>query len=136
MSTAPFNEAQIRHIAATLRHIDKLLTHAMHTDKGLGSSAQIPNAISPATYAALSGMREELHSALESWAPGESAAPNQLRWALQTALRLAQISLAELDAKHLGHYGRVDPSGLDQLAGTRTRLENGLEKIREALDQN
>lgn len=78
-------------------------------------------------------MREDLYYALEALAPGGSAASGQLRWAPQTALRLAQTALAELDAQHLVHHGRVDPSGLDLLIETRERLGNGLEKIRATL---
>ena len=136
MPSAPFNDSQVRHIVATLRHIDELLTHAMQMDTGIRSSPQIPHAITPETDTAVSEMREELQTALETWVPGELASPNQLRWALRTALRLAQISVAELDAKHLGHYGRVDPSGLNQLAETRMRLEVCLEKIRAALEDS
>lgn len=135
MTSAAFNNAQIRHIVATLRHIDELLVRAMQADTDIRSSAQTYPAIPPETDMALSGMREELYAALEAWAPGESASPGQLRWALQTALRLALIALEELDAKHLGHYGRVDPAGMGQLAETRKRLENRLEEIRATLEQ-
>lgn len=134
MSPAPFNDAQIRHIVATLHHIDDLLARAVQIDAS-SSSAQTPNAIPSETHTALSELREELRSALETWAPSESMSPSQLRWALQTALRLAQISLEELDERHLGHYGPVNPSGLGQLDETRERLGSKLEKTRAALER-
>ncbi|HYW77334.1 MAG TPA: hypothetical protein VFA48_12060 [Gammaproteobacteria bacterium] len=137
MSSVPFNDAQTRHIVATLRHVDALLTHAMQAGSaGIGTPEGMLQAIPAETQTALSEMRKELHSALRIWAPGESAQPDQARWALQTALRLALISIGELDARHLGHYGRVDPAGLDQLAETSERLEKALENIRMTLEQN
>jgi len=136
MSAPPFNDAQIRHIVATLQHIDQLLVHAMKTGTGAGSSSGVPRALPAETKTALSGMREELHSALRTWAPEDSMHSNQARWALQTALRLALISIGELDAKHLGHYGRVDPAALDQLVQTSDRLKEGLENIRTTLERD
>jgi len=134
MPTAPFNDAQTRHIVATLHHIDDLLARAIQIDTS-SSSAQTPSAIPPETHAALSELREELGSALGTWAPSESVSPSQLRWALQTALRLAQIALGELDERHLGHYGPVNPSGLGRLDETRERLGSKLEKIRAVLER-
>ncbi len=134
-TAAPFNDAQIRHIVATLHHIDDLLSRAVQTNTGNGSSPHTHDAIPPETNTALSEMHEELRSALETWAPSESVSPGQLRWALQTALRLAQIALGELDERHLGHYGPVNPSGLDRLDQTRERLGSKLEKTRETLER-
>jgi hypothetical protein len=135
MPTGPFNDAQVRHVVATLRHIDEILAHAMQPATGTRAPARESRAIPPETDAAVAAMREDLHDALETWAPGEPDTSGQLRWALQTALRLAQIALAELDEKHLVHYGQVDPSGLGLLSETRERLGNGLENIRATLER-
>ena len=135
MSATPFNDAQIRHIVATLHHIDDLLARAAQIDTDSSSSPQTPDAIPPETHTALSELREELRSALKTWAPGESVSPSQLRWALQTALRLAQIALGELDERHLGHYSPVNPSGLGRLDETRERLGSKLEKTRAVLEK-
>ena len=136
MPASPFNDAQIRHIVATLRHIDQLMVHAVQTGTEAGSSSRLPGALPAETETALSGMREELHSALRIWAPEDSLHPDQAHWALQTALRLALISIGELDAKHLEHYGRVDPAALDRLERTSDRLKAELENIRASLERN
>ena len=136
MSDGPLNDAQVRHIVATLRHIDELLAHAMHFDSGIRSTTETQHAIPPETEAALSAMRKELHAALETWAPGDTASAGQLRWALQTALRLAQIAVTELDATHLGHYGAVNPASLGRLDETRARLEAALDRVGETLEQS
>ena len=108
----------------------------MHFDTGIQSSTEASRAIPPEVDTALSAVRKDLYSALDTWAPGDAASPGQLRWALQTALRLAQVALTELDAKHLGHYGRVYPESLDRLDETRARLEAGLEKVRVTLERD
>lgn len=136
MSASPFNDAQIRHIVATLRHIDQLLVHAVQTGTGTGSPPGLPGALPAETETALSGMREELHSVLRTWAPEDSPYPDRARWALQTALRLALISIGELDAKHLEHYGRVDRAALDRLERASDRLKDGLENIRATLERD
>lgn len=130
---AHFNAAQTRHVVSTLHHIDDLLGRALQAAEAQRRNSA--DSLASDTQAAVADLRHELHSALKIWAPtGEPQSAN-VRWALQTSLRLARVALVELDEPHLSRYGIVAPARAAQVSKTRDRLENALEHVSATLER-
>lgn len=125
---------------ATLRHVDDLFDRALRPLAGtdIGALASIRNDFSPAQAkdlrAAIAAVRSELDAGVQALDLPASAHPVSAHWAASTAGRLALIALAELDGKHLSHYGAVNDTVAEQIQHIRTRLEIRLEAVRTALE--
>lgn len=133
--------AQARHVLATFRHVDALLARALGPlDHAAGedSLAAVHNDFSAAQAAALreavAAVRAELDAGMRSLDLPVSSEPASAHWVAATAVRLALIALAELDAHHLSAYGAVNEATVEQVARVRARLEARLEAMRRLLD--
>lgn len=136
------NAAQARHVAATLHHVEELLDRAQRpldgadgalaatAGPGTGVSAEQASTIA----SAIAGVRSEIRAGVETLElPAASPGPSA-RWQAATALRLALIALAELDIRHLSHYGDLDPDAAERIRRVRERLEEKLESVGRALE--
>lgn len=131
------NAAQARHVAATLHHVEELLDRAQRPLNGAAAAAGPMNDVSreqaTAIAFAIADVRSELHAGAKTLDLPASGRGPSVRWATATALRLALIALAELDRKHLSHYGDIDPDTAERVRRVRERLEEKLEALRRAL---
>lgn len=140
MATNLLTAAQARHVFATLRHVDDLLVRALRPLNGpdAGMLAAVHNDFSAEQAAALrtaiAAVRTELDADVQALQLPASTQPVSARWAASTAVRLALIALAELDGKHLSHYGSVSDAAAEQIQHIRRRLEARLEAVRTALE--
>lgn len=132
------NAAQARHVAATLHHVEELLDRAQRPLSGTAASADptrdLPREQATAIAFAIANVRSELHAAVKTLDLPASARGPSARWATATGLRLALIALAELDRKHLSHYGDIDADTAERIRRVRERLEEKLEAVRRALE--
>lgn len=140
MATNLLTVAQARHVFATLRHVDELLDRALRPLSGTGSRgfAAIHNDFSAgqveALHTAIRAVRVELDVGVQTLHLPASAQPVSAKWTASTAVRLALITLAELDGKHLSNYGAVNDTAAEQIQHIRSRLETRLEAVRAALE--
>jgi hypothetical protein len=84
---------------------------------------------------AVAAVRVELDAGGQALDLSASGRPVSARWVAATAVRLALIALAELDARHLSAYGEVTAEAAEAVACVRERLEGKLEALRYILDQ-
>ena len=140
MTNGFLSAAQARHVLATLRHVDDLIDRVMRplADTGTGTLAAVRNDFSPEQAAALrtavAAVRDELDASVRTLHLPASAQPVSAHWAAATAVRLAVISLAELDHRHLANYGEVTAEAVVEVRNVRERLEEKLEAMRAALE--
>ena len=132
--------AQARHVLATLRHVNELIDRALRPLAGAdaGPLNAIHNDFSDAQSAALhetaTALRHEIEANVRALRLPASSQPVSASWSMATAVRLALIALADMDAKHLSHYGEVADDAAKQLDRIRSNLEQKLDAVRAALD--
>ncbi len=129
-------DVQQRHIATTLRHVDRLLAEVEalppDSDEATDASSELPAMQRARMQAAIGRIRRELAMALDELGIVPRETERSPRRITETALQFADIALSELNERDLRGYGSIDRHTAEQLASVVARLR---ERVHEALAQ-
>lgn len=136
------NEAQARHVLATFRHVDDLMTRALRplTATPGGMLTGEHGDFDPAEAREFTAAIDELHRQMELAATvlglKIEAQPVTGHWAAKAALRLAGIALSELEPKRMRAYGEIRPGAAEELEQQINLLQRALRDTEKTLWQD
>jgi hypothetical protein len=135
------NDGHRRRLRVTFQHVDSILREVEH----IFADQQSKSPLSPYSSDLDSIKRLKIHDGIvrvrarmaeimKEYAIPFARARCGERWAAQTALLGASISIEELTADRLGGYGDVSAEGADLLKKIRDDLGSALEDLRSYLE--
>lgn len=142
MPVMGLNSSHLRTLAAGLAHIDELFSQIEAAANSAAANSPFPrfqNDLTPTQrqviadhVARFRAQVAEAVSAMRISDPGHSV---RASWAIQTALTLISIDLAEIAPDRLRGYGEVAPEGIQFVERLLADLERTLTRLRAYLNQ-
>lgn len=132
------NENQVRYVLSLFRHVDRILEEAARlAEREPSPFERVRRDLSPDEARLLrsyiSRVRSRLLSALDRLGVARPEPEGSARWAIETAIRSARVSLSELRRDGLRGYGAVDREAAAELAVLATELEDLLAEAAAAV---
>lgn len=132
------NANQTRHVLATFRYVDSLLEHAGRLTVPSESAfakerADVSEEEARVLHAYAEEVRQQMLAALNELGIVLPPRSESARWAVETNLRMADISLSELGRNSLRKGGSVDDETAMQLSALAADLRAVLARAKQAL---
>ena len=135
---SPLNENQVRYVFSLFRHVDRILEEAVRLAEREPSRfgrvrKDVPPDRARLLRAHISRARSRLLSGLDRLGIARPEPKGSARWAIETSLRSARISLSELRRDGLRGYGAVDRKAAAELEALAIELEDLLAEAAAAV---
>ena len=137
------NESHRRHLLATLRHVDQLLTQAervlVSADSAspFASHAPLDPPLQPKVIQDyLRRVRESLRRALEDLHLPRAVPASSTVWTARSHIAQATVGVGELTAEHLSGYGELDANDASLADGVAADLKAALDRLSAYLSQD
>jgi hypothetical protein len=141
-SSAGLNGNHVRHVVATLRSVDELLSRAEDIMASAGAPSLFPDHAPDATplqrkvaHDHILRIRATMRSVLEDLGIPPPAPISGALWAARVALTRARIEVADIASRSLRGYGRLSDDAARMMDGIGAELRAALDRLESFLAQ-